>query len=135
MTPITKDTNMTTTRYVVHATNDPRPYPGQPSRGFGTEPEAHAWVDGRTDEYVVRPHAMTDADDLPHYVTEDGVDVIEGDRVTTTTTWSRAPSAARRSTSRGSSSTPTSPHVSGGILNGQRICTMAFAKARGFRGA
>jgi hypothetical protein len=135
MTPITKDTNMTTTRYVVHATNDPRPYPGQPSRGFGTEPEAHAWVDGRTDEYVVRPHAMTDADDLPHYVTEDGVDVIEGDRVYNY--YDMVPGTIGRPAFDLTwfEFHPDEPGVSGGILNGQRICTMAFAKARGFRGA
>jgi hypothetical protein len=135
MTPITKDTNMTTTRYVVHATNDPRPYPGQPSRGFGTEPEAHAWVDGRTDEYVVRPHAMTDADDLPQYVTEDGVDVREGDRVYNY--YDMVPGTIGRPAFdlEWFEFHPDEPGVSGGILNGQRICTMAFAKARGFRGA
>jgi hypothetical protein len=74
-------------------------------------------------------------DDLPQYVTEDGVDVREGDRVYNY--YDMVPGTIGRPAFDGEwfEFHSEDPHKSGGILNGQRICTMAFAKTRGFPGA
>jgi hypothetical protein len=102
--------------------------------------ESHGYVGTIGGERFRLPRDMPTVRDAgdpppPQYVTEDGVTVREGDKVYNYYDMVPGTIGSPAFDSTWFRFLPDEPGVSGGILNGQRICTMAFAKARGFRGA